>query len=552
MMTGGTQKRTPGAQARARTALKSRAIRFVLVFGMFGAGFAAVALQLVHLGLQKKSNGSASVARAISQTFSRPDIVDRNGHVLATDVVMQSLFADPSELLSAGETLEALERVLPGIGTPALNRALSNRKRRFAWIKRGVSPATAQRILELGLPGLEFRAEPKRSYPQGRLAGHLIGQVNVDNVGTSAIERYIDTKVGLRQVLGEPRNDRRRVRLTIDIRAQAALESELAAAMESYASVAASGVVMDVETGAVRAAASVPLIDPGNPKEALQPQYFDHLRRGTYELGSVFKAVTVAMALEKRTVTPSTVYDVRHPIEIGRRFKISDRHARRPLTVSEIFVQSSNVGVGLMALEVGQRSQQDFLQKLGLLSAMPTDAGPTADPQRPQSWGKAEVVTIAYGHGLAVAPLQFAAAGAALVNGGWAVRPVFVESALSDAKRKRVMSEGTSSEIRQLMRLNVTSQAGSGRRAEVAGYEVGGKTGTADRATAGKYDGEAVVTSFFAAFPMSEPRYVVLVTLHDPQGRGPENRRVAGLNAAPVAGRIIARIAPLLGILPKR
>ncbi len=555
-MTQDIQRNAPGGNARSRSTdkvgLKSRALRFALVFGMFGAGFASVAVQLVHLGLQKQSNGSASVARPLSETFARPDIVDRHGHVLATDVVMQSLYADPSELLSAGETLEALARVLPGISTPALHRMLSNRKRRFAWIKRGVSPATAQQILELGLPGLEFKGEPKRSYPQGRIAGHLIGHVNVDNAGTAAIERYIDTNVGVRQVLGEPQSDGRRVRLTLDLRAQVALERELAAAMKEYASVAASGVVLDAASGAVRAAASLPSIDPGNPKEALRPRYFDHLRRGTYELGSVFKAVTVAMALEKRTVTPSTIFDVRHPIEIGRRFKITDRHAKRPLTVREIFIQSSNVGVGLMALEVGQRSQRDFLDKLGLLSAMPTDAGPTAEPLRPQSWGKAEVVTISYGHGLAVAPLQFAAAGASLVNGGWAVKPIFVEDSLSAAKRKRVLSEDTSSEIRRLMRLNVTSEAGSGRRAGVPGYDVGGKTGTADRAAAGKYDGKAVVTSFFAAFPMAEPRYVVLVTLHDPKGSGPGNRRVAGLNAAPVAGRIIARIGPLLGILPKR
>ena len=541
------------ATATDRSGLRSRALRLAMVFSVLGFGFAGVAAQLVYLGLQKQSTGSAaSVARPLSETFSRPDIVDRNGHVLATDVVMQALFADPSQLLGVEETLEALERVLPGVATPALSRALSNRKRRFVWIQRGVSPATAQRIFELGLPGLEFKSEPKRSYPQGRIAGHLLGHVNIDNAGTAGIERFIDNNIGLRQVVGEPHNDRRQLQLTLDLRAQAALEKELDAAMRQYASVAASGLVLDVHSGAVRAAASMPSVDPGNPKEALRPRYFDHLRRGTYELGSVFKAVTIAMALEKRTVTPLTVFDVRHPIEIGQRFKIFDRHAKRPLTVQEIFVQSSNVGVGLMALEVGQRAQQEFLDKLGLLSSMPTDVGPTAEPLRPKTWGKAEVVTIAYGHGLAVAPLQFAAAGAALVNGGYAVKPVFVEQTALKTIRKRVISEETSSEIRRLMRLNVTSEKGSGRRAQVPGYDVGGKTGTADRAAGGRYDGEAVVTSFFAAFPITEPRYVVLVTLHDPKGSGPGNRRVAGLNAAPVAGRIIARIAPLLGVLPSR
>ena len=414
-----------------------------------------------------------------------------------------------------------------------------------------MSPSTAQRIHELGLPGLDFKPEPKRSYPQGRIAGHVIGHVNIDNEGTAAIERYIDTAIGVRQVVGEPQSDKRRLRLTIDLRAQVALERELAAAMELYASIAASGVIMDAESGAVRAAASLPSVDPSKPIEAQHLRYLDRLRRGTYELGSIFKAVTIAMALEKRTVTTRTVFDVRNPIEIGRRFRISDHGAARPLTVQEIFVQSSNVGAGLMALEVGQRWQRQFLGKLGLLAAMQTDAGPTSEPLLPPTWGKAEVVTISYGHGLAVAPLQFAAAGAALINGGFAVKPAFAEQSLVGGKRTRVVSAKTSAAIRRLMRLNVTSESGSGRRADVPGYDIGGKTGTADRAAAGGYDGNAVVTSFFAAFPMSKPRYVVLVTLHDPKSSGPGNRRFAGLNAAPATGRIIERVAPLLGVLPR-
>lgn len=535
-----------------RIQLRSRALRIALVFGVIGGGFASVAGQLVHLGLRERAVATAaSISRPLSATYSRPDIVDRNGNILATDVVMQSLFADPSALLSAEETLEALETALPGISTPALRRTLSNRGRRFAWIKRGVSPATAQQIHDLGLPGLDFKPEPKRSYPQGRVAGHLIGHVNIDNEGTAAIERHIDTALGVRQVVGEPHKDKRTLRLTIDLRAQTALERELASAMETYESTAASGIVMDVASGAVRAAASLPSVDPANPIEAQHARYLDRLRRGTYELGSIFKAITVAMALERRTVTLDTVFDVRNPIVIGQRFEIADHGAGRPLSVRDIFIRSSNVGAGLMALEVGRDWQRRFLGKLGLLSALQTDAGPTAEPLLPATWGKAEVVTIAYGHGLALSPLQFSAAGATLVNGGFAVKPFFVEDGETGGRGERLISAATSAKIRRLMRANVTSEKGSGRRAAVPGYDVGGKTGTADRAVEGVYDGDGVVTSFFAAFPMAQPRYIVLVTLHDPKGRGPRNLRSAASNAAPATGRIIARVAPLLGVLPK-
>jgi len=535
---------------------RSRALRVVMVYGILGLGFSSVGVQLVRLGLAERAIGKTSISRPLAKTYARPDIVDRNGNIFATDVVMQSLFADPANLLSANETLATLNTVLPGIDTAHLRSVLANRKRRFVWLRRGLSPAMAQRIHDLGLPGLDFKSEPKRSYPQGRIAGHLIGHVNIDNKGTAGIEHYIDEHVGIEHVVATPQGRRRALHLTIDLPAQAALEAELAGAMRRYSSTAASGVVLDVDTGAVRAAASLPTADPGNPLEAQHLRFLDRLKRGTYELGSIFKTVTIAMALDNRKITTRTKFDVRQPIELSRRFTISDHQpADRPLSVTEIFVRSSNVGAGLIALKVGGAEQRRFLAKLGLLKAIKTDAGPTAAPLVPSSWGRSETVTIAYGHGLAVAPLQFAAAGAALVNGGHAVAPRFVKRSSSIATKRaplrRVISARTSADIRRLMRLNVTSPIGSGRRADVEGYEVGGKTGTADRASTGGYDGDAVIASFFAVFPISKPRFVVLVTLHDPKPTGSSKKRSASLNAAPTAGRIIKRVAPLLGVVPK-
>ncbi len=538
------------------TMRNARAIRAAFVFSTVAAAFLSISAQLIHLGLTPNPP-RASISRPLSETFARPAIVDRSDILLASDVVMQSLYADPSALLDVDEVLTALSPVLPGIDTPALRKALANRRRRFVWLRRGLSPATAQRIHGLGLPGLDFRAEPKRSYPYGRTAGHILGHVNIDNKGTAGVELHIDRAVGVRNVVGSPRPDERRIRLTIDLRAQIALERELGAAMKRYRARAASAVIVDATSGAVRAAASLPSADPANPVEAQHLTYLDRLKRGTYELGSIFKALTIAMALEKRTITTATRFDVSQTIEIGERFRIRDHHpSATPLDVEQIFIRSSNVGAGLIALEVGQPSQSAFLKKLGLLDPLETDAGPTASPQLPAHWGKAELVTISYGHGIAIAPLQFAAAGAALVNGGFAVKPHFVESSGTSGTgppraKKRVLSSSTSAAIRRLMRRNVTAAEGTGRRAAATGYDVGGKTGTADMAQAGEYDGDAVVTSFFAAFPMSAPRYVVLVTLHDPAGAGPSEKRYASLNAAPVAGRIIERTAPFLGVAPR-
>ena len=548
-VTHGTGFSRSDVAVRSRNEIFSRAARFATVFVVVAASFSAVAIQLIRLGISEPVTGRTAITHSLSETFSRPDIVDRNGHLIATDVVMQSLFADPSRLLGVEETLERLARVLPDVDTPTLRRQLANRKRRFVWIRRGLSPATAQRILDLGLPGLAFRSEPRRSYPQGHLAGHLIGNVDVDNKGLSGIENHIDQIGGTERVIGEPRLSGREIRLTLDLGVQAAVEQELQQAIERFKAKAASAIVLDVRSGAVRAAASLPGVDPAHPVMAQDPAKLDRLRNGTYELGSIFKALTLALAFEKKTVTPETVIDVRQSIEIGRH-EISDFHAAgRPLTVEEVFVYSSNVGAGMIALDLGADAQRAFLAQLGLLEAFETEAGATAAPQVPRHWGKAEVATIAFGHGLAVTPLHFARAGAMLVNGGLAVTPRLLEdTAGDDGKRKRVVSAATSAAMRRLMRLNVIHRKGSGRNADVAGYRVGGKTGTADLAAGGTYDGRAVVTSFFAAFPMDEPAFVVLVTLYDPKGVEPAYSRTAGTNAAPTAGRIIARSAPLLGV----
>ena len=514
---------------------------------------AAIAGQLTRLAFAGRSDLRGAMAEPIARTFARPDIVDRHGRLIATDVGAPSLYADPALILDLDEMVEKLVDTLPGLDAIELRRSLANRSRRFAWIRRGLAPIEAQRVHELGLPGLSFRREPKRVYPVGSLTGHVIGHVNIDNRGMAGIERHIDEHLGIDAVAGAAPSRQAPVRLSLDLGVQQAVAEELKAALQRYGANAAAGLVMDVATGEIMAAVSLPDFDPHRLTDALDPARTDRLQAGVFELGSIFKMFTIAMSLDEGLATLDTTYDVTLPLEIGRH-RIADLHPqRRALTVRDIFLHSSNVGAGLIALEAGAERQRAFLDRLGLLEPMRTEMGPVAAPLKPQRWDRIETVTISYGHGLAVAPVQFAAAAATLINGGIRVTPTVLAAKPNASPGARRLKPETSDALRQIMRLNVTSPHGTGRRAEVAGYRPGGKTGTAEMPGRGGYQAKAVIASFVAALPMEAPRFLILVSLFEPQpGEDTRGQITAGVNAAPVTGRIIRRIGPILGILPRR
>jgi len=549
-ITPGAPGSRPRASARERSRPPHRRTTAVIL-GM-GLAFAVVGGQLVRLALSGGSDIVASMSEPLAQSFARPDIVDHDGRLLATDVEMPSLFADPSRVQNRDEVVEKLSSVLPGLDESELRRTLEDRTRRFAWIRRGLSPKIAQSVHDFGLPGLAFRDELRRAYPLGRLAGHVIGTVNVDNRGVAGIERHIDDAVGVEAVHAATLSADAAVRLSLDIGVEHSLEDELASAMRRYEAKGAAGLVMDVTTGEMLAAASLPGIDPSRPGESLERDRIDKISGGAYELGSVWKIVTLAMALDGGKTNLDAMIDVTQPLAAGR-FTITDTHpSSRPLSVAEVFIHSSNIGAALLALDAGAARQQSFLRELGLLAPMKTELGPVAAPIAPQRFERTEQITVAYGHGLAVAPIQFAAAVAALVNGGTRVEPTFLRR-LGDARpdRPRVVSPETSLKINDLLRRNVTDARGTGKRAEVPGYRVGGKTGTAEMPGRGGYREKAVIASFLAAFPMEKPRYLVLVSLFEPKGNQETSGEIlAGMNAAPTAARVIERIAPLLGVVP--
>ncbi|MFN3744672.1 MAG: peptidoglycan D,D-transpeptidase FtsI family protein [Hyphomicrobiaceae bacterium] len=524
-----------------------------LMHAALASVFIAIAGQTVRLAASGEAETRLTRAEPLHQTYIRPDIVDRRGNLLATDVDAASLFADPAMVRDADLTAEKLVALFPELDAAELRRHLADGTRRFMWIKRGLTPIEAQRAHDLGLPGLGFRREPRRVYPTRFLTSHIIGQVDVDNRGISGIERHID-ELGETDVATAPRRSQRApVRLSIDLGVQNAVADTLADAMKQYKAQGASGIILDVASGEIIAAVSLPNQDVEKFPGADEADRFDRVAGGVFELGSIAKIVTLGLALDDLGASLTRIYDTREPLRFGR-YTISEQYPPgRPLTLAEILVRSSNVGAGLIAMEAGVPRQRAFLDRVGLLETIRTEAGRVAPPLLPANWGPLEGVTIAYGHGLAVAPLQFAAAAAGLVNGGIKVRPTLIQQDAVPAGEARVVSPAASAAIREALRRVVTDAQGTGRRAEIEGYEIGGKTGTAEQPGRGGYSEKTVISSFLAVLPASAPRYVLLLSLFEPHGTMETRGRItAGLNAAPTTARLIARIGPMLGLLPAR
>jgi cell division protein FtsI (penicillin-binding protein 3) len=400
----------------------------------------------------------------------------------------------------------------------------------------------------LGLPGLGYRREQKRVYPNGHSSSHVLGMVDLDNRGTAGMERYIDKALLLGQ--GDEGGDRARpVTLSIDMRVQFALRDELVKAVDEFKAKAAVGIIMDAHTGELMAMSSLPDFDPNDPMASDDDSRFNRATLGVYELGSVFKAVTLAAALDSGKVQFNERFDATQPIKIAR-FTIHDFHAEnRWLSVPEIFMVSSNIGTAKIALQLGTDNYRAYLQRFGLLSRPEIELPEAGAPLLPPRWGELSTITASFGQGIAVTPLQVVSAMAMIVNGGTEVKPTFLRQ---DAVRPgpRLISSTASAEMRDLLRLVVTD--GTGKKADVQGYPVMGKTGTAEKAVNGGYAKHRLISSFLSAFPASDPRYVMLIMFDEPQGsKATYGYATAGWNAAPVTARVVKRVAPLLGLQPE-
>lgn len=537
-----------GARKKRSSQAKNRV--GLIIFG-FVAFYAVVGGRLIQYGMAQPEIVS-SIPPADRLMASRPDLLDRNGEVLATDIRTVSLFAEPHRIVDVDEAVEKLRTVLPDLDSRSTYQKLRSNSR-FQWLRRQLTPKQQSQILALGIPGIGFRPEKRRFYPGGPTAAHVVGHVNIDNRGVAGMERFVDGQ-GLADLteLGMTTNQAMEpVKLSIDLRVQAIVREILAEWIAKTKAIGAGAVVLDAETGEVIAMSSLPDYDPNNPAEGAKEGWLNRMSNGTFEMGSTVKSFTVAMGLNHGVINLNSTIDASKPIRIGG-FTIKDfRGKNRVLTVPEVFQYSSNIGTGKIADMVGIDNHKEFLTKIGLLSKMQTELPEVAQPSQPRTWKKINSITISFGHGMSTTPLQTAVAGAALLNGGRLIQPTFLPRTKeeADAIATQVLSPKTSADMRYLFKWN--GEKGSGRNAQVAGFDVGGKTGTADKVVNGRYASDKNFNAFLGAFPMDKPRYVVLTFIDEPRTDKGNGAALAGHTAAPMVGEIISRTASMLNVKPK-
>ncbi|MEM7506304.1 MAG: penicillin-binding protein 2 [Pseudomonadota bacterium] len=554
----GTAQRDPSVRGSmgsgGRKANRSRdEWRITLVILAFLVAYGTVTIRMGVLALYDPEE--PQIARSVQAAKPvRGEILDRHGALLAGNLPGWSLYANPKVISDPKATAAALAEILPSVPREALEAKLT-RDARFVWVKRPITPRQRQKVLELGNPGLSFAAREVRVYPSGRLASHIIGGVKTENegvthaeqVGNAGIEHFANAR------LSDPSQAGRPLHLSIDSAAQMTLQNVLLQGVHQFGAKGAAGILMDVKTGEIIAMASLPDFNPNLPRqpfngEAAYNPRFNRAAQGLYELGSTFKVLTAAIALEAGTADPDMLIDTMNPVTYGKH-KFRDKRPKPDQTVTDVVVRSSNVGAIRLALGVGTRRFKEALGKLGLFEVTPLELAEArlAKPSLPQTWTDLSTITISFGHGMSVSPVHLAAAYATLANGGQRVRPTLIKGGQETGEQ--VFSPRTSAQMMRMLRETV--YRGTALRADIPGYEVGGKTGTAEKfRPEGGYYHDRVLATFAGVFPTSDPAYVLLVALDEPTD--PESgKREASRTAVPVAGEVIRRVAPLLGLRPR-
>ncbi|MDX2095683.1 MAG: penicillin-binding protein 2 [Alphaproteobacteria bacterium] len=536
-------------------------VRLILVASFFVLCFAMLGLRLLEVSTM--GGGDLPFKRLVTepqllvsrdddvdvskigeaQQIIRREIVDRNGLVLATSIKTASLVANPTIIRHEHEVAAGLARIFPNESVAAFEEKLMRKHATFLYLARHLTPGQQEAVNNLGVPGLFFETDIRRVYPYGGMFSHSLGYVGVDNQGLAGIEKYFDGALQAPQENGP-------LQLSLDLRIQSMLRDELGKAVREFQAIGGVGVVLDIASGEVLAMTSLPEFDPHQPGKASNDALFNRATLGVYEMGSTFKTFTLAAALENKVVSMKSGYDASRPLRMGN-YTISDAHSEgRWLSVPEIFAYSSNVGTAKMALDLGSKRQRAFLQALGLFEPVALEVPELARPIVPHAWPELTTMTVAYGHGISVSPLHLINAIAALAGDG-ALHPLTLvkDGNRQRLERTRVISEKTIADVRDLLRLVVVH--GTGKSANAPGYEVGGKTGTAEKNAHGVYDKNAKVASFVGVFPVSRPRYAILVMVDEPKGNAATyGFATGGWISAPVVGRVVQRMAPLLAMQP--
>ncbi|MDY6923701.1 MAG: penicillin-binding protein 2 [Pseudomonadota bacterium] len=512
------------ARADARPEEDTR-VRIFVILCLFSAVFVCLALGAAHAALLAPRGGVWSAGHP--NAVSRADVVDRNGALLATNIVHYGLYIDPAEVWDRQAAAAQIKRVLPRASLKRLNRVLSGERRLI--VMPGLTPGEKAAVHGLALGGISFEPEDRRVYPLGASATHLLGAADTGGQGISGSELAFDAAIREAGARGES------FPLSIDLRVQGVLENELALAVAESQAKGAVGVIADVQTGEILGMASWPTTDPLNRATSAH-----------YEMGSVFKTFTVAAGLDTGRADMDTMFDASQAFMIGKR-RITDFHAtNQVLTLEEVYLHSSNIGTSRLAVEMGPTTMRDYFTRFGLMDAAPIELHESARPRRPTKWDDSTLASLSFGYGIMITPLQMSAAMGALTNGGRFIPLTLRKGGRPDAAVRQVVRPETSLTLLDLLRRNVVR--GSGGRADAPGLRVGGKTGSANKLVNGRYDPTHAVGTFAAVFPADGPvdarRYSILILIDEP-GSYP---RTGGFVAAPAVGRIADRIAPFLGV----
>lgn len=507
--------------------------------------FVVLLYRLFDISLSSKEDLQAYKAKGNDFFVQRAEIEDRDGTLLAVNLSTASLYANPMEVIDVSSAANKLCTIFPNANCKEIFDKLKPTKT-FAWLKRHITPKEQQEVNNLGIPGLYFLKEEKRIYPHNNLFSHVLGFSDIDNNGISGIERYFDKDL--------KNSSKKPLVLSLDTRVQAVLKEELQQQITDHQAIGGSGIVMDANTGEVIAMLSLPDFDPNKPQNATDTQRFNQLTLGVYEMGSTFKVFTTAMGLDGKFVNVNDAFDTSATVMVGSH-KISDfRGKGGMLSVPEILMYSSNIGTAQIAQRVGVNKQKEYLRRFGFLSPMEIELPEKSSPLFPSDrrWSQASLVTISYGHGISVTPMHIVRAFASIVNGGKLVKPTLLR--IKDPQNvdgETVIDEDTSQLMRKLLRLAVTG--GSGKKANTEGYLVAGKTGTAEKIVGNRYSKNLNIALFICAFPIVDPQYVVLIMVDEAKRNSLNGGfTTGGTIAAPVAGRVIERIAPILGVAPHK
>ena len=526
--------------------LQNSVIRWRFITGMMSFAFIVIILRLFDLSFTTTEEINLAHNKQIKNKHitSRADIVDRNGILLASNIKTASVYAHPKQMIDPKNAAKQLADLKIGLNEKELIKRLTSDKD-FIWIKRHITPVEQQLIHDIGIPGLYLAKDERRIYPHENLFAHVIGYSNIDGVGMAGIERLYNKK--LINLSAESKN----MQLSLDVRLQTILHSEIKNAIDMHSAIGGAGIIMNANTGEILAMASLPDFDPHNLNNIKKENLFNQIALGIYEMGSTFKAFTVAMGLDANKININDAFDVSKPLKVGR-FQIHDYKGKGGiLSVPEILMYSSNLGAAQIAKLIGPKMQREYFNRLGMLSEISENIPEKAKPMFPseKKWSEASLITISYGHGIAVTGVHLAQSMAALVNGGLLYKPTLIkQNDVDSIECKRVIKEQTSMTMRKLLRLS--TENGSSRKANVDGLLVGGKTGTAEKILHGRYNKKLNVAVFAGAFPMNKPEYVLVIMIDEAKPNNINNGyTTGGMIAAPVAGNIIRRMAQVLGIM---